>query len=127
METLISFLKHSSGLELLVTIVVLLLAVILIPIGVWIAIASRSRKPIYFFLIATLLPLLLALFGTYLSLTNVEKAAAMFPEAGAEIVAAAREEAWVPTYIGAVGTLIPACIGVIGLVLKKDASGGQTR
>lgn len=120
METLISFLKHSSGLELLVMLVVILLAVILIPVGIWIVIASPRRKPIYFFLMATLLPLLLALLGTYLSLANVEKAATMFPEASAEIVTAARQEAWIPTYIGVAGTLIPALIGVIGLVLKKD-------
>jgi glucan phosphoethanolaminetransferase (alkaline phosphatase superfamily) len=120
METLISFLKHASGLELLVVLVVILLAVILIPAGIWIVIASRRRKPIYFFLIVVLLPLLLALLGTYLGLANVEKSAAMFPEASAEIVTAARQEAWIPTYIGAAGTLIPAAIGVIGLVLKKD-------
>jgi hypothetical protein len=120
METLISFLKHSSGLELLVVLVVILLAVMLIPVGIWIVIASRRRKRIYFFLIAAFLPLFLAFLGTYLSLANVEKAAAMFPEAGAEIVTAARQEAWIPTYIGAVGTLIPAAIGVIGLILKKD-------
>ena len=90
MESLISFLKHSSGLELLVMLVVFLLALILIPVGIWIVIASRRRKPIYFFLPAALLPLLLAFLGTYLSLANVEKAAAMFPDAGAEIVTAAR-------------------------------------
>ena len=120
METLISFLKHSSALELLVMLVVFLLALVLIPVGIWIVIASRRRKPIYFFLIATLLPLLLGLLGTYLSLANVEKMAAMFPEAGAEIVTAARQEAWIPTYIGVAGTLIPALIGVVGLILKKD-------
>jgi hypothetical protein len=120
METLVSFLKHSSGLELLVMLAVVLLAVALIPIGVWIAIAARRRKPIYFFLMAALLPFFLGLTGAYLSLANVEKAAAMFPEASAEIVTAARQEAWIPTYIGAVGTLVPALIGVIGLVLKKE-------
>ena len=120
METLISFLKHSSALELLVLLVVILLSVSLIAVGIWIVIASRRRKPIYFFLMATLLPLFLGLLGTYLSLANVEKTAAMFPEASAEIVTAARQEAWVPTYIGVAGTLIPALIGVVGLVLKKD-------
>ena len=120
METLISFLKHSSGLELLVLLLVLLVAVGLIAAGIWIVIASRTRKPIYVFLIATLLPFFLGLLGTYLSLANVEKTAAMFPEASAEIVTAARQEAWIPTYIGAAGTLIPAAIAVIGLVLKKD-------
>jgi len=121
METLISFLKHSSGLELLVVLAVVLLAVILIPVGIWIVIASRRRKPIYLFLMVALLPLLLALLGTYLALSNVEKAAAMFPEASAEIVTAARQEAWIPAYIGAVGTLVPALIGVIGLMLKKES------
>jgi len=120
MESLISFLKHSSGLELLVMLGVILLAVILIPAGVWIVVASRRRKAVYLFLLVALLPLLLALLGTYLSLANVEKAAAMFPEASAEIVTAARQEAWIPTYLGAVGTVIPLLIGVIGLVLKKD-------
>ena len=119
METLMSFLKHSSALELLVLLVVVLIAVILIPVGIWIVIASRRRKPIYFFLPAALVPLLLGFLGTYLSLANVEKAAAMFPDASAEIVAAARQEAWVPAYVGAVGTLIPAAIGLIGLALKK--------
>jgi Flp pilus assembly protein TadB len=117
----ISFLKHSSGLELLVVLGVILLAVILIPVGVWIVIASQRRKPLYLFLMVALLPLLLALLGTYLSLANVEKAAAMFPEASTEIVTAARQEAWIPTYLGAVGTVIPVLIGVIGLVLKKDS------
>jgi beta-lactamase regulating signal transducer with metallopeptidase domain len=120
METFISFLKHSSGLELLVMLAVILLAVMLIPVGIWIVVAAQRRRPIYFFLMIALLPLLIALPGTYLGLANVEKTAAMFPEAGAEIVTAARQEAWIPTYIGAVGTLIPALIGVIGLVLKKD-------
>ena len=120
METLISFLKHSSGLELLVLLAVILVTVILISAGIWIGIASRSRKPLYFFLLAALLPFFLGLLGTYLSLANVEKTAAMFPEASAEIVTAARQEAWIPTYIGVAGTLIPALIGVVGLVLKKE-------
>ena len=42
METLVSFLKHSSALELLVLLVVVLLAVILIPVGIWIVIASAN-------------------------------------------------------------------------------------
>ncbi len=48
MEILISFLKYSSALDLLVMSLVLLIAVILIPVGIWIAIASRIRKRIYF-------------------------------------------------------------------------------
>ena len=120
METLIPFIKHSSALDLLVIILVIFVAVILIPVGLWTVIASRSRKPIYFFLIITLLPLLLALLGTYLRFRSIERAVAMVPEAGAEVVAESRQEAWITTYIGAAGTAVPGVIGIAGLVLKKD-------
>ena len=120
MDTLIPFLKHSSALDLLVILVVILIAVVLIPIGIWIVFASRSRKPIYIFILIALLPLLLALLGTYLRLRGVETALALFPEAGPGVVAAARQEAWITAYLGAVGTAIPGLIGVTGLLLKKD-------
>ncbi|MDQ2854876.1 MAG: hypothetical protein M3R68_00990 [Acidobacteriota bacterium] len=120
METLIPFLKHSSALDLLVIIVVILSTVIMIPVGIWMVVAARSRKPICFFLIAALLPLLLGLLGTYLRLRNVEMARALFPEVGSEVVTAARQEAWLTTYIGASGTAFIGLIGLTGLVLKKD-------
>lgn len=120
METLIPFLKSSSAVDLLVLLVVILIAVILIPVGILIAIASRSRKPIYFFVMISLLPLLLALFGTFLRFKGIERAIASFPEVGEEVVAAGRQEAWITTYIGAAGTALPFLIGVTGLVLKKD-------
>lgn len=121
MESLILFLKHSSAVDLLILGLVILIAVILIPAGIWIAIGARSRKPIYVLLVITFLPLLLGVLGTYLRFWNIERFAAMFPEAGgAEVVTAARQEAWITTYIGAAGTLVPAVIAVIGLVLKKD-------
>lgn len=119
METLIPFLKHSSTLDLLVILLVIIAAVILIPAGIWIAIAARKRTPIYFFLVVALLPLLLALFGTYLRFWEDERALRMFPEASPEVVAASRQEAWITTYIGAGGTAVLGLIGVTGLVLKQ--------
>jgi hypothetical protein len=65
METLIAFLKHSSALDLFVILFVFFLTVIMIPVGIWITIAARSRKPIYLLLAIALLPLLLAVIGTY--------------------------------------------------------------
>jgi len=50
MNGLIPFLKHSSAPDLLVVLLVVLITIILVPVGIWIAIASRKRMPIYFFL-----------------------------------------------------------------------------
>jgi hypothetical protein len=119
-ETLIPFLKSSSVVDLLVLFLVILISVFLIPVGIGISIASRSRKPICFFVMIAVLPLLLALFGTYLRFREIDRAIALFPEAGEEVVAAGRREAWITTYIGAAGTALPFLIGVTGLVLKKD-------
>ncbi len=120
MEALIPFLKHSSALDLVIILLVVLIAVIFIPVGIGTVIASRSRKPIYFFLIIVWLPLFLALLGTYLRFRGVERAIADFPEVSSEVVVAARQEAWITTYIGAIGTALPGLIGVIGLLVKKD-------
>ena len=120
METLIPFLKHSSTVDLLVILLVGLITAIMIPAGIWTAIAARSRRPIYFFLMIALLPLLLALLGTYLRFRAAESAMAMVPEVSAEVVTAAHQEAWVMTYLGAAGTTILELIGVTGLILKKD-------
>lgn len=120
METLIPFLKHSNALDLLVIILVIIMAVILIPVGIWTVTKSRRRKPIYFFLMIALLPLLLALLGTYLRFRKEERLIGMFPGVSAEVVASARQEDWITTYIGAAGTAVLGLIGVTGLVLKKD-------
>lgn len=120
MESLIPFLKHSNALDLLVITLVILIAVILIPVGIWIVIKSRSRKPIYFFLVIALLPLLLALVGTYLRFRSTERALDMFPGVSQAVVAEARQEAWITTFIGAAGTALPVLIGLTGLVLKKE-------
>lgn len=120
MDSLIPFLKHSSALDLLIFALVVLVGITLIVAGIWIALAARNRTPIYIFLVITFLPLLLGVLGTYLRFWNIERVAAMFPESGASVIAAARQEAMITTYAGAVGTLIPALIAVVALVLKKD-------
>ena len=120
MESLTTFVKNSSALDLFVVMVNIAIAVILIFVGILIVIISRRRKPIYFFLIITLLPLLLGLLGTYLIYIRIERDITLFPNASAEGVAEARQAAWVTTYIGAVGTAIPGLLGVTGLILKKE-------
>ncbi len=120
METLIPFLKHSNAVDLLVIILVILITLIMIPGGIWTVIASRSRKPIYFLLMIALLPLLLALLGTYLKFRKTERLIALYPGVSAEAIAVARREDWVTTYIGAAGTAVLGLIGVTGLILKKD-------
>jgi hypothetical protein len=120
MENLIPFLKYSSVVDWFFIILVVFIAVILIPVGLWIVIASRRRKSIYFLLMMTFLPLLLALLGTYVRIRKIETLAARYPDASAEVVAAGSREAWVMTYIGAFGTLAPALIAVTGLVVKNN-------
>ena len=67
-----------------------------------------------------LLPLLLALLGTYLRFRAAERALAIVPDVSAEAVTAAHQEAWVTTYLGAAGTAAIGLIGVTGLILKKE-------
>ena len=120
METLIAFLKHSSVPDLLVIILVLLSAVILIAVGIWIVIASRRRKPIYVFLMIALLPLLLGLLGTYLKSIESERAIARAERVSASLIAEVRQENWIMTDIGLVGTAVPVLIGVMGLAFRKE-------
>ena len=120
METLIPFLKSSSVVDWCFIILVISIGVILIPVSLWIVIASQRRKPIYLLLIMAFLPLLLALVGTYVRNSKVEVLAASYPEIGARTIAAWRQENSLMTYIGAAGTVVPAVIAVIGLVFKKD-------
>lgn len=120
MENLIPFLKYSSVVDWFFIILVVFVAIILIPVGLWIVIAARRRKSIYLLLMMTFLPLLLALVGTFVRIRKVETLAARYPEVTAEVVARGSQEAWVLTYIGAFGTLVPALIAVTGLVVKND-------
>jgi hypothetical protein len=119
METLFYFLKSSTVVDLLILVVILLITVVLVPVGISVAIASRSRMPIFIFLLTALLPLLLALIGTSLRFVSIQQAISQNPEAGSSVIEAARQEAWITTYIGATGAALLALIGFTGLVFKK--------
>lgn len=120
MENLIPFLKSSSAVDWCFIILVVFIAVMLIPVGLWIVIASRRRKSIYFLLAMAFLPLLLALLGTYVRIRTIETQTAPYQDANAEVIAAWIREAWIMTYIGALGSLVPALIAVTGLVVKNN-------
>jgi hypothetical protein len=121
MESLTSFVKNSTALDLLIVMLIIGIAAILIVGGILIVIRSRSRMPIFFFLILTLLPLLFGILGSYSRYIRIERELAQVPNASAEVDwGAVRQEALITTYIGAVGTAIPGLIGMAGLVLKKE-------
>jgi len=119
MDTLMDFLKSSTIVDLLVLLLILLFTVVLVPVGIGTVIASQSRTPIYIFLLTALLPLLLALIGTCLRFVSIQQAISQNPEVGSSVVEAARQEAWITTYIGAAGAALLALIGLTGLALKK--------
>jgi len=119
MEAFYSFLKSSTVVDLLILLFILFFTVVLIPIGIWIVFGSRSRMPSYVFLLSSLLPLLLALAGTYMRFVSIDEALRQNPDAGEEVVVAARQEAWITTYIGAAGTTILALIGAAAVVKKE--------
>ncbi len=119
MEALQSFLKSSTVVDLLILLFILFITVVMIPIGVAIVIASRSKMPSYIFLLCASLPLLLALIGTYVRFVSIEEAVRENPGVGEQVIVAARQEAWITTYIGAAGTTMLALIGVTA-VLKKE-------
>lgn len=124
MDTLIPFLKHSNWVDLLVILLLILSSVVLIAVGIFASIASRTRKPIYLFLIVTLLPLLLAMLGGFLRYANAERVLGIYPDLSARAVAEIRQEirreVLITTLIGVAGTAIPGLIGITGLVLKKE-------
>lgn len=119
MEALQSFLKSSTVVDLLVLLFIIFVTVVMIPVGIWIVFGTRSRMPSYIFLLSALLPLLLALAGTYLRFMSIDEALRQNPGAGEQVVVAARQEAWITTYIGAAGTTVLALIGVAAVVKKE--------
>ena len=119
MEALDSFLKSSTVVDLLILLFILFITVVMVPIGIVIVIASRSRTPAYIFLLSALLPLLLALVGTYVRFASINEAVRQNPEAAEQVVVAARQEAWITTYIGVAGTTVLALIGVMAVVKKE--------
>jgi len=119
MEALTSFLKSSTVVDLQILLFILFITVVMIPIGIIIVFGSRSRMPSYVFLLCALLPLLLALAGTYVRFVSIDEAVRQNENVGEEVVLAARQEAWITTYIGAAGTTVLALIGVTAVVKKE--------
>jgi len=121
MESLTTFVKNSTALDLLIVMVIIGITAILIVGGILIVIRSRRRMPILFFLTITLLPLLFGLLGSYSRYIRIKRELAQVPNATAEADwGEVRQEALITTYIGAFGTAIPGLIGMAGLVLKKE-------
>ena len=119
MEALTSFLKSSTVVDLQILLFILFITVVMIPIGIIIVFGSRSRMPSYVFLLCALLPLLLALAGTYVRFVSIDEAVRQNENVGEEVALAARQEAWITTYIGAAGTTVLALIGVTAVVKKE--------
>lgn len=119
MEALHSFLKSSTVVDLQILLFILFITVVMIPIGIIIVFASRSKMPSYVFLLCASLPLLLALVGTYVRFASIDEAVRQNENVGEEAVVAARQEAWITTYIGAAGTTVLALIGVTAVVKKE--------
>jgi hypothetical protein len=114
------FLKHSSALDLLVILLIVLSTVVLAVVGIALALSARKQTPVYLFLALTFLPLLLSLVGIYLRFMAIDRALNFAPEAGQEIVAAAHQEAWLTSYLGVACTGVLAIIGVTALLRKKE-------
>ena len=121
MDSLLSFLKHSTALDLIVVLLIILLTVTLIIVALVTLFVSRGRKLIYVVLMAAALPLLLGLVGTFLRYDQIERSLSQVSEVGPDIVAAARAEAWFPMYFGLAGTALVELTAVSGLMLKKTA------
>ena len=119
METLSNFLKYSSAFDMLI----LLLAFIFILLGILLLIVSHSRRPFYLLLVLALLPLLLGMLSTYLKYREIDRVLTMVADAGVEVAGAARQEAWIITYVGAAGTAVLALIGLLGVLVKKNEKG----
>lgn len=120
MEALHSFLKSSTVVDLLVLLFIFFITVVMIPVGIWVVFGSRSRMPSYVFLLSASLPLVLALVGTYVRFVSIDEAVRQNPDVGEQVVLAARQEAWITTYIGAAGSTVLALIGVTALVRNRE-------
>jgi uncharacterized membrane protein len=116
MEAFKNFLQSSATFDWLV----MTLTVIMILAGVILLFVARRPRSFYFYLGVGLLPLLLGLLTTYLKIQEVERMMAMVaPNSGVEVAEAGRREAWIITYIGAVGTVVAVLISLLGMISKK--------
>jgi hypothetical protein len=115
LETLQNFLKFSTILDWLVIFITL----ILIMVAVLLLILVRSRTPFYFVILSAALPILGGLLSTFMKYQYANRALETVGMVAADVVERARAEAWIITYLAAIGTLIIALIGFLGVFLKS--------
>jgi hypothetical protein len=118
LETLQTFLKFSTILDWLV----IALTLFLIMVAVLLLILLRSPKPFYFVIVSAVLPVLGGLLSTFMKYQYAERALENLGAVAAEAVDRARAEAWIITYLAAIGALIIALIGFLGVVLKRRSA-----
>lgn len=111
------FLRNSSVFDWLVmflTIVLILAALILL-------LTLRRAKPFYIVIGSAVIPLAGGLLSTFLKYQQARRFTEI-ADAGAEVIERAHAEAWVITYIAAVGSIIIAVLGLIGIVTKRRSA-----
>ena len=113
-ESLITFLKFSTILDWLV----ICLTLFLIMVAALLLIVLRSPKPFYFVIVSAVLPILGGLLSTFMKYQYLNRAIENVGAVSAEVVERARAEAWIITYLAAIGALIIALIGFLGVFLK---------
>lgn len=114
LETLQTFLKFSTILDWLV----ILLTLFLIVVSVLLLLLLRSPKPFYFVIVSAVLPVLGGLLSTFLKYQYAQRAMEELGAVAAEVVERGRAEAWIITYLAAIGAIIIALIGFLGVFLK---------
>ncbi len=119
METLIEFLKNCGLLDLLV----IASAVILILSGIIVLIIARARKPVYGFLAAVLLPLILGVLDFDLKNRFLEQGYGFVGRLDAEAIEAGKRDLLVVVGIGIAGTIVSVSIGFFGLALRGARKG----
>jgi drug/metabolite transporter superfamily protein YnfA len=94
-------------------------SILLVIAGLLLLFFLRSSKPFYFVIASAVLPLLGGLLSTFMKYQYADRALENLGAVAAEAVNHARAEAWIITYLAAIGALIIALIGLLGVVLKR--------
>ena len=118
MEALTDFLKHATVLDWLVIFVTLLL----IAIALLLLFVLRSSKPFIIVVVSGTIPLAGGLLSTFLKYQQAQRALEMIGDVSAEVIEGAHAEAWIISYIGLVGAIIIAVLGLIGVATKRRAA-----
>ena len=112
---LTEFLRNSTILDWLV----LFLTGLLIIVALLTLMVVRSRKPFFFVLAAAVIPLAGGLLSTFVKHRQLEQAIGLAGSVSSEVVERAQAESWVISYIGVLGAIIIAMVGLIGVITKK--------